>query len=232
MGAMAGIGAGLGIMGGTLGGIGDIIQAHNYKRPFYPGPTPEQNRLRDLVNNQLIGGGQEYLGGMNLLNQMTPMMLGMIPGMSVTPAGGGAGGTAASAPSGGQQDYNTARTNYQNLIGAQQQVNSLTNQLKTMKAGPQKQAARQQLKAAKRFVKSQPTMSQAERDVYQAASTPPAFNFTTAGTGAQSGSGTPTDGSMGPTASSSFGDILGWLRGSGQMPSSAPTAPSQPTSIG
>src|SRR5215831_17070157 len=185
MGGAAGVGAGLGIMGGTLGGIGDIMAAKGYKRPKLPPPTPEELRLRAEATNQILGGSQEYLGGQALLNQLVPTMLGMVPGMRVTAAAPAAGG--ANAAVGGMTGYQQALAQYHNLIGAQQQVNALSKQLKGLpKRSPDRQAVNQQLKAAKRVIKTSPTMTQAERNVYQAASAPPSFSMDTGGPGGPS----------------------------------------------
>jgi hypothetical protein len=236
MGAMAGIGAGLGIMGGTLGGIGDIISAHKYKRPAYPATTPEEQRLRSTATDQILAGGQSYLGGMNLLNQMTPMMMGMIPGMHVTPQAAAAGGGMAPGVS-GMQDYKTALQNYQNQLGTQQQVTALTAQLKTLKKGAQKQQVRQQLKSAKQALKGMPSMTQSERNVYQGAATPAPMSVrmgTDTSGPAQSdqtaaGGGTGAGNPLSPSGQSSLASILGWLHGGSASPLASSTGAPPPT---
>jgi hypothetical protein len=221
MGGAAGVGAGLGIMGGTLGGIGDIMAAHGYKRPKLPPPTPEELRLRAEATNQILGGSQQYLGGEALLNQLVPTMMGMIPGMSVRANAPAAGGANANVP--GMTGYQQALAQYHNLIGAQQQVNALKGQLKGLKKGPDKQAVRQQLKAAQRVIKTSPSMTQAERNVFQAGTAPPTFSMDTGGAGGASpadggggggaAGGGPPMGGMDPSTQSSLGSILGWLHG-------------------
>src|SRR5262249_29398514 len=149
----AGVGAGLGIMGGVLGGIGDIMASTKYKRPSVPQPGGQEQRLRSLAQGQLIGGGLESLAGTQLFNQLSPLMLGMVPGLSVTPAAaGGAGGAAAGGAGGAgaggtpMMDYQTALANYQNTVGRNQQIQNLQAQLKAKPKGPEKRGGRQQLK--------------------------------------------------------------------------------------
>ena len=231
MGGAAGLGAGLGIMGGTMGGIGDIMAAHGYKRPKLPPPTPEELRLRAEATNQILGGSQEYLGGQALLNQLVPTMLGMVPGMHVAANAPATGG--ANANVGGMTGYQQALAQYHNLIGAQQSVNALSKQLKGMPKGPDKQAVRQQLKQAKRVIKTSPSMTQAERNVYQAAAAPPSFSMDTGGAGGASpadgggGGGGAQQPAMDPSTQSSLGSILGWLhgtQGTGTSPTDAAAA--------
>src|SRR5262245_39715254 len=98
----AATGLGLGVMGGILGGIGDIMASTKYRPPKVPEPGGQEARLRSLAQGQLIGGGLESLAGTQLFNQLSPLMMGMVPGMSVTPAAaGGAGGAAAAGGAGG-----------------------------------------------------------------------------------------------------------------------------------
>lgn len=213
----AGLGAGLGIMGGTLGGIGDIISATNYERPHLEAPGGQESRLRSLTNAQLIGGGQEMLGGQALYNQMVPMLLGQLPGITMTPTGGGGGGGdggggGAGGGGYGMADYSTALANYQNAVGRQQKLTALQAQLKGTKKGPEKKALRQQVKALKKEKKGSPTVPQLERQLYQAGSAPP--NITVAPSSGETGplGGFGTGGS--PSLKSSLAEIMGFLHGS------------------
>jgi len=221
----AATGAGLGIMGGILGGIGDIMASTKYKRPSVPQPGGQEQRLRSLAQGQLIGGGLESLAGTQLFNQLSPLMLGMVPGMSVTPtAAGGAGGAAAAgggAGAGGtpMMDYQTALANYQNTVGRNQQIQNLQAQLKAMPKGPEKRGVRQQLKGLKKQKKGAPTAVQAERDVYKAGTTPPVY--TVSGTAQQPG---PVASDLSPGSQSTLAQIKGWI--DGMQASAGATPPS------
>lgn len=212
----AGVGAGLGIMGGTLGGIGDIMSATKYKRPSLPEPGGQEKRLRGLTNAQLIGGGRELLAGQNLYNQMVPMLLGQLPGITITPTGGGGesadgGGGGAGGGSYAMADYSTALANYQNAMGRQQKLTALQAQMKAAK-GADKKALRKQVKALKKEKKGSPTVPQLERQLYEAGSNPPPITVapSTGETGPLGGFG--TGGS--PSLKSSLAEIMGFLKGS------------------
>jgi len=239
-------------MGGTLGGIGDIISAIGYKRPKLPQPGGQELRLRDIVQDQLIGGGLQYAAGQNLYNQMTPTLLSMLPGMTVTGGGSGAGGggggdgtgnlgmPSSATPSAGtaspvQSNYQTALNNYQTVVGRNQQIQSLKAQLKGMQKGADKTAVRQQLKSAKKAKKGDITAPQAERAVYQGASAPPTFTMGAPGS-APSDSGQGPLGNLAPSTQSSLAQIMGFLHGSTgqtpavsqQPPGTSPLGPSGP----
>src|SRR5215468_216779 len=229
MAGAGGTGIGLGIMGGILGGIGDIMASTKYKRPSVPQPGGQEQRLRSLAQGQLIGGGLESLAGTQLFNQLSPLMLGMVPGMSVTPAAaGGAAGGAGGAAGGGagaggtpMMDYQTALANYQNTIGRNQQIQNLQDQLKAMPKGPEKRGVRQQLKGLKKQQKGAPTAVQAERDVYKAGTTTP--QFTVSGTAQQPG---PVASDLSPGSQSTLAQILGWMHGAQDAATSGATPPS------
>src|SRR5262249_49904911 len=132
MAGMGATGAGLNILGGIMGSVGDILASEKYKRPKLPPATGYEQRLRQLAQDQLIGGGQELLQGQALYNQMTPYLLGMLPGMTLrqtgagmggATGGGGAAGTAAgTADTGAPVDsYSQGPPHYQQAgRGAQQ----------------------------------------------------------------------------------------------------------------
>src|SRR5215471_18663726 len=122
MGGAAAAGQWSGILGGTLGGIGDIIQAQNYHRPKLPEATGYEKRLRDLAQSAYIGGGQELLGGVNMYNQMAPLLMGMLPGMKYVPGTVGGGGTDGTGATSGQGDGQTSPLgSYQQSLQALQQ---------------------------------------------------------------------------------------------------------------
>jgi hypothetical protein len=171
---MAGAGAGLGIMGGILGGVGDIISASNYERPSLPQPGQQEARLRQLAQNQLLGGGQQTLAGTALYNQMAPMLMGMLPGMHYvpgqTPEVGG--NISDVGPQGGLDSYGEALAQLQAAQALQQQKTVQKAALKGMKKGPEKKAARQTFKDLKKTIKSQPSVQARERMQYTAGTRP------------------------------------------------------------
>jgi hypothetical protein len=248
---MAGTGAGFSAMGGTLGAIGDIISAFGYKRPKLPQPGGQELRLRDIVQNQLIGGGLQYAAGQNLYNQLTPTLLSMLPGMTVTGGGstggaGGGGGTdgtgnlgmpspatpaAGAAATPAMPNYQSALSNYQSTVGRNQQIQTLQEQLKAMKKrDPGRPAIQQQLKAAKQNRQGSVTAPQAERQVYQGAAASPSFNVGAPGS-APSDSGAGPFGSLSPSTQSTLAQIMGFLHGAsgGTQPSgTSPLGPSGP----
>lgn len=172
MGGAAGVGAGLGIMGGILGGVGDIMSAAKYERPSLPQPGMQEARLRQLAQNQLLGGGQQTLAGTALYNQMAPMLMGMLPGMHYTPGTPDTGG--ASGDQGGLDSYGEALAQLQAAQALQQQKTVQKAALKGMKAGPEKKAARKTFKDLKRTIKSQPSVQARERMQYTAGTRPSA----------------------------------------------------------
>src|SRR5215471_4715031 len=116
--------------GAILGGIGDIIAAQNYKRPKLPPATGYEKRLRDLAQSAYIGGGQELLGGVNMYNQMAPLLMGMLPGMTYVPgsstSGGGMDGTGTSC--GGQT---SPPGSYHHSLHHVQQIQALQQRIET-----------------------------------------------------------------------------------------------------
>src|SRR5215471_14515122 len=157
-------------IGGTLGGIGDLISGLNYQRPKLKQATGMEQRLRQLAQAQLLAGGQETLGGAALYNQMAPMLMGMLPGMTYHPGtgGGGAGGDGT----GPAQSYSDALQNFQQQQAKQRQLTSLNAQIKGMKPGSQRRGLRQERKGLKQDIKSLPTAAQLDRQTYMAGTTP------------------------------------------------------------
>src|SRR5215468_11131425 len=104
-----------GATGATLGGIGDIISGLSYKRPRLKPATGPELRLRQLAQDQLLAGGQQTLAGTALYNQMAPLLMGMLPGMTYHP--GTTDGTSSSmggTSSSPIQSYSDALQNFQN----------------------------------------------------------------------------------------------------------------------
>jgi hypothetical protein len=231
MAAAAGVGGGLNILGGIMGSVGDILAAEKYKRPKLPPATGYEQRLRQLAQNQLIGGGQELLQGQALYNQMTPILLGMLPGMTLTPRGtagvggatgtGGAAGTTAGTPDTGtpMTSYSQALSNYQQAVGRNQQLSAMNKQLKVMKKGPDKKALRQQRNALRRQKKAQPPVPDLERQMYMAGSQAPTYDISV-GTANQTDAG-PTA-NLGPSAQSTLAQIMGYLHGSQDAAGTSP----------
>jgi len=170
MGGAAGVGGYLGILGGTLGGIGDIIGASSYKRPrLHPATGPEL-RLRQLAQDQLLAGGQESLAGTALYNQYAPLLMGMLPGMHYVPGDSTSSGTATGG--GPVESYTQALQAQQAQRAKKQQLTAMNAQIKGMQKGPQRRDLRQQRKVLKRDIKSLPNAAALERQSYMAGTQP------------------------------------------------------------
>jgi hypothetical protein len=192
--------AGLGIMGGTLGGIGDIIQAQNYHRPRLPPATGYEQRLRQLAQSQLLGGGQQLLGGTALYNQMAPILMGMLPGMRYVPgAGDGAGGAGGEGAPSPVRSYQSALANVQQRRAKQEQLTALKAQIKGLKPGSERRGLRKQRKSLSRELKGLPSAAELDRQAYMAGTTPSAslYDIRTAPAPATSDLATSTAGSLG-----------------------------------
>jgi len=204
---MGGGGANYGQMGmaGTgaiLGGIGDIIAAQNYKRPKLPPATGYEKRLRDLAQSAYIGGGQELLGGVNMYNQMAPLLMGMLPGMTYVPgsttSGGGTDGTGTSG--GGQTSplgsYQDSLNQLQQNQALQQQRQSLKAQIKGAKKGPGRWQMKQQVKALNKQIKGMPRQADLERAQFMAGTAIPQQLFDIRQGAPSADISTPPSGSM------------------------------------
>ena len=128
---------GTGISGDIVGGIGSLIAAENYHRPRLPPAVGPELRLRQLAQSQLLGGGQQLLGGTALYNQLAPILMGQLPGMHYVPGGQTmGGGTGAQASYTG--DPTGAQTNpmasYQQALQNWQSQQALLQQKQSMKA--------------------------------------------------------------------------------------------------
>jgi hypothetical protein len=208
MAGMAGAGLGLGVMGGILGGIGDIIQSQNYQRPSLPEATGREKRLRDLAQSQLLGAGQQTLGATALYNQLAPVLLGQLPGMSIRQAAPVAGGVGGAGPI---QSYQQALQNFQNAQAQQQRLTELNARLKGAKKGPEKRAIRQERKTLQQQIKGSPTVAERERQMYVAGLQPGSY---TVSMGAAPAGGTTAGGGIpgiSPGAQSTLAEIQGML---------------------
>jgi len=169
---MAGAGAGgyaqmgTALSGDIVGGIGGLIQAQNYHRPRLPPATGYELRLRQLAQNQLLGGGQQMLGATALYNQLAPILMGQLPGLHYVP---GSGGTDVGAPGTGAAT-SSPMANYQHALAAMQQQQALVQQrtgLRAQRKGAKGHAAKkgftQQIKDLNRQINSLPTAGQLER---------------------------------------------------------------------
>lgn len=174
MAGAAGVGAGLGIMGGILGGVGDIMSAANYERPSLPEPGGQEARLRRLAQNQLLAGGQQSLGGMALYNQMAPLLMGMLPGMSYVPGEeppqsfGGVIGDVTHPAQGGLASYRDSLQLLQETQARNQQIADLKRQRSAAKGKAAKRRFTAQIKPLGRTAKGAPRVQDAERRMYQA----------------------------------------------------------------
>jgi hypothetical protein len=205
---------GTALSGDIVGGIGSLIAGENYKKPKMPPATGPELRLRQLSQSQILGGGQQLLGGTALYNQLAPILLGQLPGMHYVPGGGGGGGDGTGAqvgqtgdPTGAQTSpmasYTQALQNYQNQQALAQQRTSMRAQLKGMPAGPAKHALKKQLHGVNRAIKATPTAAQLERQQYLAGTQPGAFDI-------RMGGAADTSGGMGglpPSSQTSLGSI-------------------------
>lgn len=194
--------------GAVMGGIGDLMQALNYEPPHLDQPSNTERRLRRLAQGQLIGGGQETLGGMALYNQLAPILMGQLPGMHYVPGQGGqASGGAAGGPGavGGQTlgAYQDALNAMNQSRGRQTQIEDLSQQIKGMKPGAERRGLRKQRQSLRREQKQSAPQWQLERRMYEAGSQPPQFDIRQAPP---------------PTSQSSLGDINQLLAGLGQHP--------------
>ena len=179
MGGAAGAQAGVAGMGAILGGIGDIIQAQNYHRPRLPPAVGYEQRLRQLAQSQLLGGGQQLLGATALYNQMAPVLMSQLPGMSYHPgsaagavgdtimSGGGAGGSPMAS-------YQQSLQNRSQQQALQQHLTALNAQMKGLKPGasPQRKSLRQERKSVKQELKGLPTAAQLERQSFMTGTQP------------------------------------------------------------
>lgn len=73
---------GAAVAGGTLGGIGDIVQAVSHKKLKIPPATAQEVRLRGMTMQDLANARQTVYGGSELYNQTLPYQMGAIPGYS------------------------------------------------------------------------------------------------------------------------------------------------------
>lgn len=168
-GGMMGMQQGTALSGDIVGGIGGLVSSLGYERPKLPPATGMEQRLRQLAQSQLLGGGQQLLGATALYNQLAPILMSQLPGMRYVPGTSGAqDGTGAGAGGGGSPmaDYQTALKNYQTQQGLLQQRTALRAQLKGAKGQAAKRAIRQQLRPLKRQIESLPTAAQLERQQY------------------------------------------------------------------
>jgi hypothetical protein len=211
MAGMAGAGMGLGIMGGILGGVGDIISSQNYQRPSLPEATGREKRLRDLAQSQLLGAGQQTLGATALYNQLAPVLLGQLPGMSIRQAAPVAGGVGGAGPI---QSYQQALQNFQSAQAQQQRLTELNARLKGAKKGPEKRAIRQERKTLQQQIKGSPTVAERERQMYVAGLQPGSYTVSMGGAApagsAAAGIGGGIGG-IGPSGQSTLAEIQGML---------------------
>ena len=222
MGASSYASMGTGISGDIVGGIGQLIMAQNYKKPKMPPATGPELRLRQLAQSQLLGGGQELLGGTALYTQLAPILLSQLPGMHYVPGGSGGGGIGNQGASGSQvgqtadptgaqtspmASYQQALQNYQQQQALQQQKQSMKAQLTGMTAGPAKKALRQQLHGVRRALKAMPDAATLERQNYMAGAQPGSYDIRMGPAADTSGGMGPISGTGAPTGQTSLGSI-------------------------
>jgi len=203
---------GTALSGDIVGGIGGMIEALNYQQPHLREAAGMEQRLRQLAQSQILGGGQETLGGMALYNQLAPILMSQLPGMHYVPGTGGANGTGQSGQVGSSgspmANYQQALQAYQSQQGLQQQLTALKAQRKGMKPGADRRALKGQIKDLRKQVKGLPTAAQLERQQYQAGAqvNPAMYNVSMGGGGGGDGGG----GS--PSSAGGAGDSLAAVR--------------------
>src|SRR6266850_5507534 len=138
-----------GIAGGTLGGIGDIINATKHKQLRYPAATPQERRQRRMSMQDLENARQMLYGGAGMYNQTVPMMYNAIPGVQAD----------VQYDPQAQQSFQDAYGALQKRIQAQQNVNTLRATMKGTAPGAGKKTARQSFKAARKGLKGMPSLS-------------------------------------------------------------------------
>lgn len=162
-------GGGLSIMGGILGGIGDIYKAAKYKRPKFPKATGQEKRLRQFTMQDLMNARESVYGGAGLYNQALPFMLGAIPGYSASVESDPQSSAAF------DEIYNAtqARGNLQ----SQKQAAKAT--LKGIKpGGGRRKGARANLKSIKQQLKGTPTLDALRRGLNRMQATPANLKIT------------------------------------------------------
>jgi len=165
---------GTALSGDIVGGIGSLIAGENYKRPRLPPATGYEQRLRQLAQSQLLGGGQQLLGATALYNQMAPILMGMLPGMHYIPGSAAdpsmpGSGAASSSP---MTNYQHALQNFQQQQGLQQQLTGLNRQIKYLHPGAQRKALKQQKRTVRGQLQQMPTAAQLERQEFMGATQP------------------------------------------------------------
>lgn len=158
-------GGALGIMGGILGGVGDIYKAAKYKRPQFPDASGQERRQRQYTMQDLANARKTMYEGEGLYNQTLPMMYNAIPGVEA------------------QMEYDPqAQAEYEQAYGQLSNRVNLQDQLAGAKAERRagrasgafkgtggraaKQAARAKIKGVKQQVKGAPKLAELERSVY------------------------------------------------------------------
>lgn len=160
--------AGAGIAGGTLGGIGDIVQAATHKKLKFPGASKQEQRLRRFTMQDLANARGQVYGGAELYNQTLPFQMGAIPGYSAS---------VESDPA--------ASAEYEKLAGGARERESLLMQRAGAKAGVRgakgkaaKTAARGKLKGVKQQLRAAPNLDALRRGLYGLQATPAHLKFT------------------------------------------------------
>lgn len=155
-------GGALSIMGGILGGIGDIYTATHYKKRKFPGAKPQEERLRRFTMQDLANARENIYGGAGLYNQALPFMLGAIPGYSAEVVNDPQSSEAFDQLYGAAQERLSQR-------GA---LDTARATLRGAKGKVAKKAARQGVKAARRTLKGGPTLDQLRRQLNTMQATP------------------------------------------------------------
>src|SRR5439155_12559059 len=168
MGAEGGISQYEGIGGGTLGGLGDIVQAATHKNLKFPKATGQENRLRRMSLRDLENARNELYSGSGLYDQTLPEMYNAIPGMHAT----------VDYDPQAQDAFNTAYSDVTNRVTDIGHRQDLKAALRGAKGGAAKKTARTSLKDFKKTLKGQPTLDELNQRLYGAESRGPKLRIT------------------------------------------------------
>jgi hypothetical protein len=149
-----------GIMGGTLGGIGDIIAATKHKNLQFPGASDRTKHLRRQARQLLDQARQTIEGSGNLQQQLSLQQLHDL------------GYDFDVSSSTQDPQYQATLDQLHQAQGMLNQQQQLQAALKAAKPGSAKKAIRTQLQALNKQIKGMPSLDQLQRQVSAGAANP------------------------------------------------------------
>ena len=167
----AGTGAGLGILGGITGGIGDIMASSKYERPKLPPAKQTESHYRRNVKQLLDQARQQYEGATGIYNQMAPFLLGDLAGL----------GVEYTPDAGAQASLDQAYGAYQDRLDAENQLNQLQANKRGAKKGADRKAAKKELKQFKKGLKGTASLDELRLALGQARTDPGLYKLTKKG---------------------------------------------------